>query len=155
MNGHELPAEFQVHSYDNYSPWVKDLVQNLPSILKLKKGLIKKVVTLQASAMEFDGDGAKECQTFANNTSKAFQSTQTTMAALLKKATSPMRKSSTAEEKSKEVAMFIGFDFLLNGLCKLEPAPDYIKEGAWVADRDKLSELLSRWLGSTLVHFSS
>lgn len=154
-NGHEFPAEFQVPSIAKFQPFIEHVVNDRPCILKLKKGQVKKVMTMQISTMSFEGDGLKEATQFANSTAKTFGATQASMGSVLKKATTAIRKSSTVEEKSKETAMFLGFDFLLNGMTRPTDAaststPLAVPDGAWVADRDRLVELLVQLLGLNL-----
>ena len=138
VQGHDLPAQFQVPSQGDIQTFIEEVVQNNPCILKLKKGTVKKIITAQTKG--WTDEKIQELNQFANNQSKAFSATQASMAAFLKKAAGPVRKNSTVVQ-TKEVAMFLGFDMLLNGLLQKTPKTD-MPEGAVVVEREHLVEML-------------
>lgn len=156
VRGPSFPAAYRLGTLQSWKPWLEEMMQNHPAVLRLKKGTVKKVLTKSLNRSE-PHDQAKD---FIVQKSKAFGMLQSSLSSDLKKAAAsgPVRKNKTVPQP-KEVSMFLAFDLMLksklaatggdaDGESVEQPQP-------WLMCREKLVKKVESMMSLSLMDLSS
>ena len=156
VRGPSFPAMYRMGTLQSWKPWLEEMMQNRPAVLRLKKGTVKKVLTKSLNRSE-PHDQAKD---FIVQKSKAFGMLQSSLSSDLKKAAAsgPVRKNKTVPQP-KEVSMFLAFDLMLksklaatggdaDGESVEQPQP-------WLMCREKLVKKVESMMSLSLMDLSS
>ena len=156
VRGPSFPAAYRLGTLQSWKPWLEEMMQNHPAVLRLKKGTVKKVLTKSLNRSE-PHDQAKD---FIVQKSKAFGMLQSSLSSDLKKAAAsgPVRKNKTVPQP-KEAFMFLAFDLMLksklaatggdaDGESVEQPQP-------WLMCREKLVKKVESMMSLSLMDLSS
>ena len=156
VRGPSFPAMYRMGTLQSWKPWLEEMMQNRPAVLRLKKGTVKKVLTKSLNKSE----PQEEAKDFIVQKSKAFGMLQSSLSSDLKKAAAsgPVRKNKTVPQP-KEVSMFLAFDLMLksklaatggdaDGESVEQPQP-------WLMCREKLVKKVESMMSLSLMDLSS
>ena len=156
VRGPSFPAAYRLGTLQSWKPWLEEMMQNHPAVLRLKKGTVKKVLTKSLNKSE----PQEEAKDFIVQKSKAFGMLQSSLSSDLKKAAAsgPVRKNKTVPQP-KEVSMFLAFDLMLksklaatggdaDGESVEQPQP-------WLMCREKLVKKVESMMSLSLMDLSS
>lgn len=159
VRGPSFPAMYRMGTLQSWKPWLEEMMQNHPAVLRLKKGTVKKVLTKSLNRSE-PHDQAKD---FIVQKSKAFGMLQSSLSSDLKKAAAsgPVRKNKTVPQP-KEAYMFLAFDLLLKsklaatgGDADGDADKSVEKPQPWLMCREKLVEKVKSMMSLSLMDLSS